>query len=429
MGDQKYLSTVVPDLDAIGTSKNTLYYSTSDVIVKEVQSDNLQGKYTQALTSLTFGSTSEVSIPNNNSISETYMYLSLAPIADTNIVLPQAWGYAAIRSINYTWGASNVSVVELSGESIFQHMHLSCESSEKRAEMLDLAGAPLGTADPRTAAHEAVLILPLPWSTIRKQAKKLGYDTSLLDSNIQVQVTFNDANHFMGVITGAPATTLPNSWQRGEIFLKQDVLTNKMDSMRQTLKQNPQLMVQYPFVHRQNGTRRFIQSAATGTSQEVSLQSFLESDLLGIGFYTVATADERSTGAAGSVANKFNTIRCRDIELLYNGQVVHKLPYHAAELIQLELDIGASTCPKTTVSAAGVPTADSVYHCYYLPMTKMKSVIFEGEYENTSRFANQTMQLRFTPEIGAPTDITFHSMYFYNGICSTSGGTSKIAFA
>ena len=125
----EYVSTTVPDLDSIGTLKNTLYYSNDDVKVQEVQFDSLNGKFKQTLTSLQFGGVSEITIPNSDSIGSCYLHLKL-PALDANHTLGDMWGYSAIKNVSYTIGGSNISIIDLPSESIFQKTMISCETKE-----------------------------------------------------------------------------------------------------------------------------------------------------------------------------------------------------------------------------------------------------------------------------------------------------------
>jgi hypothetical protein len=440
MGDSEYLTDRIPDLNNQGSEKNMLYYATEDVKVQEVQFDINQGRYNQSLTSKTFGSTSEITIPNQDSVSSVYLYLSLAHLI-AGLTLCDGWGYAAIRSVNFTWGSSTISQVELSGESIWQHNHLCCETLEKRNKMVELSGNSYlnsGGSDP----HEACIQIPLPWSTIRASKDKLPYDSSLLSTNINVQITFNDANHFIGQAT-TPAKAYPNDFIRADVLLKQSVLSNKADSMKMTLMRNPNLLISYPFTHKQNGTRHFF-NGVIGESVELQLQSFLEADLLGISFMIVPTKDERSASVL-STSNKWNSLRCRDIELLYNGQIIHSFPYHSAELSNLGIDPGSPDINVSLVNTTGgtdsgktssgidLVTSKLARHIYYLPLTPCKSVIFESEFYNTSRYAQQTMSIRLQVEY--PTgllvteQLSFRPVYYYNAMCSTSKGVSTLTFA
>lgn len=423
-----YVSDRVPDLDAVGTQKNTLYYGSEDVTVSEVQYDTLNGKFRQTLTSLQFGGVSEITIPNSDCISDVYLYLKLPPTL-LNQTLCDFWGYGAIKNVSYTWGGSNISILDLPGESIFQKTMLSCETREKRESVRLLSGSAVGTAVSASPV-EACVVIPLPWSTIRSCKEKLSYDASLLSSNILIQITFNDASSIYG--SGAGATVFPSAFLSGQVYIKQDVLTNKRDGMKQTLMKNPNLLINYPFVHASRGSTRNLTADGTNPTFTIDLNSFLESDLLGISFHCIPVVNEKGAITAGNVSNKFVTNELRDLVLKYNGQILHNLEYKLHDLMLTSMDIGDPNYSVTTVETSGTltPGLSGNGHIYYLPMTRFKSIIFEGLYHNTSRFANQTFQLEFVIDGTYSADpVNFYSTYYYNAVCSTSNGQSSIQFA
>lgn len=422
----KFVSDRTIDLDAVGTKRNMLYYATEDVKVQEVQVDTLVGKYRQSLTSSAFGSSSEVTIPNDDSISSVYLYLRVDNIPIDSSV-GEFFGHATIRSVNYTWGSSSVSTVELSGEALWMHNMLCMETSEKRKKYSEVSGSALAKAV-AVYSVECEILIALPWSTIRADRNKKGYDSSLLNNNILVQINFNDSNSFIG--SHAAALTYPTSFSKTLVVLKQGVLTNKRDSMKQTLLNNPSLMQPYPFTHKSTGTRKFITGAPINEPINIVLQSFLESDLLGLAFYVVKTDSEKSNHGAASPVNKFDAIRLRDIILTYNGQQLFNLEHHMSDLVLLNIDPGSPDCPKTLINSLGVSVASGSYHVYYLPFTQFKSVIFSEEYNNVSRYASQTLELTFTPEgLLLPTNLSFHSLYYYNAIAQTQQGVTSLQFA
>ena len=429
----KFVSDRTVDLDAVGNSRNMLYYATEDVKVQEVQVDTIVGKYRQSLSSAQFGSSSEVTIPNDDTISSVYVYLKMDNLP-IGISLPEFWGHASIRSANYTWGSSSVSTVELSSEAIFMHNMLCMETSEKRKKYAELSGSPVALTTAITSA-ECVLLLPLPWSTIRADQNKKGYDSSLLNNNILIQINFNESTSFIG--THVVDLVLPTSFSKTLVTLRQSVLTNKRDSMKSVLQGNPSLMVPYPFTHKSTGTRRFITDQIKDEPTNVVLQSFLESDLLGLAFYVTHTSAEKSSHGAASPVNKYDTARVRSIRLAYNGQELFNLEGHMSDMLLCNIDYGSPDCPKTTVDSAGAVSpistqvSSSAYHIYYLPFTQMKSVIFSQEYNNVSRYASQTLELTFTVEglTDPTTNLSFHSLYYYNAIAQTQQGVTSLQFA
>ena len=329
-----------------------------------------------------------------------------------------------------------------------QALLLQCETIEKAKRMLTLAGSAVVKGQ-GNRPHDAVLQIPLPWSTIRAEMAKRPYDASILNSPIEVQITYNDATHFIGS-HGAFTVPLPNDFLRSEVFLKQSVLSNKANSMARTLRENPNLLLSYPFTYLQDGTTRAIASHPKDTEVNHTLQSFIEADMIGISFFIVPTDNEKSAGQpALSASRKYDMLRCRDISLVYNGQILHAYPGYSNELYSLGLDIGDSHAGKSLIDDAGIaytPEAQNQrYFVYYLPFTNHKSIIFNGTFPNTSRFAQQQMSLIFTPELspdkgvgsaggGMPAEpatqnITIRTMYMYNAMNTTSRGVTSLQFA
>ena len=438
MGDSKFLSDRVVDMNEQGTEKTSLYYDTASITLEAVQFDVLCGKYNQSTSSKTFGSTSSITIANSDSVSSVYLYVKL-PMLDANASLPESWLISAVRSISYTWGSSSISVVLLSGTSVMQALLLQTETVEKAKRMLTLAGSASIKGKANLKTHDAVIQIPLPWSTIRAEQAKRPYDASILNSPIEIQITFHDAPHFIG---SHGTVVYPNEFLRSEVFLKQSVLSNKANSMARTLRENPNLLLSYPFTYLQDGTTRAIASHPKDTEINHTLQSFIEADMIGISFYIVPTDNEKSAGQpALSASRKFDMLRCRDISLVYNGQILHSFVGYSNELYSLGLDVGDCHAGKTLIDNAGIEyvttASNQRYFVYYLPFTHLKSIVFNGTFPNTSRFSQQQMSLIFTPElladggviVPATQNITIRTMYMMNAMNTTSRGVTSLQFA
>jgi hypothetical protein len=232
----------------------------------------------------------------------------------------------------------------------------------------------------------------------------------------------------MSTATGGGTPTYPAAFARAEVILKQGVLSNKSDSMKMTLQNNSNLLVSYPFVHKQTGTNTLILNAPPGENQEVKIQSLINSDLLGISFMVVPTASKKS-GVAGVMANKFDTVACENIKCTFNGQVLIDAPWRMSELMTLNLDVGGSDTPKTVIDEDGVAQPKKTYKIYYLPFSYIKTVIFEGQYSNVSRYGQQNMEITFDPQHDATQNLSFSCTYYYNALCTTQSGTTRITFA
>ena len=117
-----YVSTTRTDLDAPGFSKSELYYDTKELVVSDVEVNTTIGRFNQSLTSLQFGSTSQIIIPNDSFVYECFLHMVL-PAVIANQTLPTGWCYDLIRSVEYSWGQSNVSQLRLDGYSI-RHLNM-----------------------------------------------------------------------------------------------------------------------------------------------------------------------------------------------------------------------------------------------------------------------------------------------------------------
>jgi hypothetical protein len=311
---------------------------------------------------------------------------------------------------------------------------IDCETKDKRDLASNLAGtlqlgnnlvSPIG-------AKDAVILLPTPWSLIADEQKKRPYDTSLLTSNILIQIIFEDASSFISVNGNV---TLPNAFLLGEVLTTQETLTDKSKSLRNQLKNNENIMSQYPFHHLQEGTTRYLSNINPQQNVRIDLNSFITSDLLGIMFFVAPLRDIKRTGTSfddySGIVNRFNTVSCIDLKLEYNGAVLHDLPYRLSELVGLSMNSGSIKGNYAALGWSNPNTSPiaNVQDIYYMPLTQHKSTYFSEVFANTPRFAQQVLQLSFTPEIAVQTDLVLYSTYIYNGISATSSGTNTITYA
>ena len=73
MSKSTYLSQVNPDLSAMGNEADMLYYNNEDVKLSSVEFNNRIGKYRRSLTSLQFGSSSDLNIANFDFLGACYL--------------------------------------------------------------------------------------------------------------------------------------------------------------------------------------------------------------------------------------------------------------------------------------------------------------------------------------------------------------------
>jgi hypothetical protein len=439
MSNAPYTISTAPDLSSLGVLKDNLYYRGDEVQMVDVEAQSNLGKYRKSLTSRSFGSVGEALLPNLDFVGNTFLHLVLAPILNDQCLCAN-WGNAIISSINYQLGSSNISLVERRGETHWHEQFISCETKEKRDRWGTLGGTAVDAATPHeTVDQHAIVHLRLPFSTIAYAMKK-SYDTSLLNSPVLIQIHFHPITRILSVQNDAAVgpQPLPFQFKTADLIVRQDVLTNKRDSMKQTLMQGGEnLFSPFPFVHSLTGTTRTINDHPINTPINIDLTGFLNSDLLSIAWHITPTKYLNSiidVAAPGNnkPANPWSTTRCRDIKLIFNGSIIHDMPalLHDAEgIASSKGDVDATNTLILDNGTFGSTAQAGNQFVYYLPFTAGNSMVYKTtSFPNTPRYAQQPLTLSFTPTNTAPESYAFYSTYSYNGVVLTSKGSSNIFF-
>lgn len=416
-------------LNSPGINISDIYYTDASTRVTDKETMPIQGRFQSSLI-LNWGSTSNIQIPNSgNILHQVFLHIQI-PALQTNEFINRGFLYNCIESLTWTLGSSTQSQLKYDQKSIFQMAMSMMNTEEYRSMALIVAGDE--HVNPTVNPIDATLILPLPWSSLRasEDEGKKGIDTGLLSSNINLQITLSSADK----IYGGSASPHPVGPLQCFVYTREEVLTNKADSIRTELMNNSTQIYSYPFIHRSSPTPRQV---TIGTQQTVNLQELLESDLQAITFTAHLDQDRDNTG--GFAPNVLLGLQCRDIELLYNGQTVWKAPGRSARLIPSLYDGGASSIKHSRIrrdsTLSGVATDEVDMYVYYIPFSSMfkKNINYQGAYSNSPRFANQTFQLRLTvlnpPQVTGFDGAFIHFTYYYSAVAELSSGVSTITFA
>lgn len=425
----QYLTQVNPNLSAIGSEEDLLYYSAEQVKVSSVEFGNRVGKYKRSLNSLNFGGTSEVKIPNWDFVSNVYLQATISgiPLAAS---LPDGWLFASIRSISYTWGTSNNSLLKIDRYDLIHHNILSCETKEKKSRMLELSGVVKEEGEATTSAT-AQILLKFPWSKMSKCQKRKAYDSRLLNDPIVLTIEFNDSTKFMGYANSI-ASTIPTAFSSAQVLLKQNELSNHADSLATEMMRDSSLKYNFPFVHLQTGTQNRFNVPSEDVDYEIRTQllGFLSTDLIGILFSVVRSTDE--TKPTDGHINPLYLWDVQNVRLEYNGQILMDYPGNMLSLDMLTQDIGDdrfdfAALDRTTGQEP--TTLPKQGYVYYLQFTQHKNLSFMEEFNNTESFSSQPLDLIFTFNTDIPTtnvDHILHTTYLYNAYTSTSAGTTRV---
>lgn len=422
-------------LNAPGNLVSDVYYRDADTRVDQIESLSIQGRFQQSLI-LNWGATSNIQIPNSgNILHQLFLFMRIPAIQDNEFV-NRGWVYNALESLTWTLGSSTQSQLRYDQKTIWQTAMSMMTTAEGRSMNL-VVGGDEHVSGASAGSIEGTIIIPLPWSSLRagEDCCKKGIDTSLLTTNINLQLTLSSANKIYGGSAVHPSGPL-----ECYVFSREEVLSNKANSIRDELFSG-NLMYSYPFIHRQSPTPKNI---VTLSEQTINLAEFLESDLQAITFTAHLVGDQQSIG--GLAPNVLFPLNVHDIELLYNGQTVWKSPGRSSRLIPLLYDGGASFVGTSRIEQSTALTPQSSDedngYVYYIPFASMfkKNINYQCEYSNSPRFANQTIQLKMsvdnapattpaTPGTTGVNNVIVHFTYFYSAVAEISGGVSTITFA
>jgi len=416
---QRYLTNSRVILDSPGTLLTDLYYTEKNSTVDQLECEFTTGRYTQGLTSISFGSQGNVTIPNESFAGLMALHMEL-PDLQANTSLPRGWGYAAIDQIDFIMGGSNQGNVTLSGQSLFQVAMLQCLNSEKKSQVLKLGGeeklAPDGTVS------NATILIPMPFSSIQglTSGHKKPYDTMILGNPISVNVRFKTAAEIYG-----GSGVKPTAFNSVTMLLRQGKLSNPQLGLAPLVKSSGRSYV-YPFTHKQSAV---FMATSVGGRLAFTFDQMINADLLSVIFGVVRTADLGSA-TNNNTPNPFNYVDCKNIDIKHNGQILMNCPGSSHIFFQCGQTNGATYWEGSYVSPGAITpflSAPVNSNMIIMDLTQNRQENFEGHFQNSKSYSNQTMNFVCT----VPTDEshTIFTTYIYNGMMlTTSQGTTEIYY-
>jgi len=402
---------------------NNLYYDSNSVAVVAAECVSNYGRYSQSLTSLQLGSAGNFTIPNSSFLSGMYVYAEL-PALPANVFLPRSWLLNSIAQISFILGSSNVSQINISGASHIAQLLLSCETAEKRNEVLRLAGDEVTSAPqaPGTV-NRAYMQLQLPWSRINSLMKKLPFDTSLLSSPVIVNIQLKQQADFF---TGSGLATAPQAFSRYTVFANQIDLMDKELSLAIPLMRDPGLMYSYPFTYVQTSTQNFVGSASSSSPVSLILTGLVNADLVGISLQIIRS--DRLTGGNGSSPlSPLAYERVQNLLLQYNGLTLYDSPGQMYRLYDAQDLPGSGVVPYSVLTAAGAGpyvTTPADAYIQFIPFTRLRNTQFGDMFQNSFRIANNVLNLGFITPENVPYTLT--STYYYNACFGIQQGQSNL---
>ena len=416
-------------LSAPGVLLSDNYYDMYSHTSSMIETTWGTGKNVQSLPSLGLGTTTNINIPNGSFMAETYLQLTL-PQLPVNVTLCRGWAWACIAELQWLLGASNTSMTSTTGEALFVQAMSQCPTEEKRSEAFRLGGEeflapPLAIIGQDVPKIEATILLPLPYSSL---CEKKGADTRMLTSNIVLTIKFKPPASIFG-----GSGVYPTAFQSAKIFYRQGDLSNTNQSLAIPLRMDSNLQYSYPFLHQQpiiSTTFNGVRESDSTNGALVNLTGFINSDLVGIAFYVVRTADVSPTG--GNSPSPFNTDPISNIVMRYNGNVIYSAPGQSYKFINMTGIQEASFFQNSVIAPGAIAPFNSSpvdsYICW-IDFAKIREACINGEhFANTFRVSNQTLTLNFNTAYGSTTSYEIRGCYFFNGIVSFKAGMTFLYY-
>lgn len=432
--DLVYLSNKRVLMSAPGIKMDDIYYSAMNSSVELSECTFNNGRLQIILSSLQFGGQSQVTIPNQSLLSQTYLHLVLPAVPSTigdtinAINICRGWGWAMIDSITFLFGSSNVSQLVIPRHTILQTVMSECATAEQRSEIFRLGGQEYLSINGGSNGQPitADLLLPFPWSSMCEMVKK-PFDTSLLNNPITIQVQFgNGANAYSA--TGTGVSSIPTQFTNASLYFRQGDLSNKDQSLKYELIKHPELMYSYPFIHHQPYITQFTGSTNPSSPTSINLLSFINADLVSISFGCVQSI--YNTGG-GFQISPFNYDPISNITLLFNGLVMYTSPGQLFKLYNTNSQPGASYFfnsvinPQNTPAPLG-PSSPVDTYMLQIDFARIRAVCFENQFQNVWRIGNNTLTLQLNTSTNNP--YTLYATYNYNGVAECQAGETRIYF-
>jgi hypothetical protein len=485
------LTAKLPLLSSPGTVlENSLYYDINSSSITAVEQQATFNKDRIVLNNFAFGSSPSAYIPSVLFAGTVFWIAELndkatwpaTPTADgAKLQFPEGWGFAALDQIVVYMGASTIAQIQISGMTNFLVNAATCETQNKRQNMLRGAGyylcppdtnsimalptanSPLWTVKSSgnfyvvdsvkpvySPMRQCIVPLRLPWSSMAVIDKRLSLDTKLSTQPIQITLYTNPVEDYAYLGTQA-ATAIGNSFSSSTIQLWQEELSDKSLSVRNELLAMPEFNVGYPFQYAQSIPFDIIAASDDGkTTHEflMNITSIINSDLST--FLFNITWAGRTNPQNGQLCPLYGEL-LQDITLLLNGQRFFAFNEASYEFVTLakHLDVPYTkvALPMTNIksAASGLQSfpanGNAVWgnsNIYEFNNSRLRAIVAEANMQNTARFTNQTFQLSFKINrdlLYTASNLTektsgyvLNMSYLYNAVflIGGDGGTTKL---
>jgi len=400
---------------AVSQPENIYYYGSKTVkkqSIPTVQRTN----FVQNLAALG-GGQSVITISPDAGISHVVMGLQLAPIGGAityaGAALPKGWGYNAIDFIQWRYGSS--SLYQKTGQQMLLEAIATAGSQSEANALVELAGNALNQVSDFVGDKLfATLVLPLPHCGAQSGTECPNpFPSELLNAPIVITIALKRQADLFIAATGA-SLPLPIPTQ----FVDAYVQCRQVNPLDRGMLMNISPSVSYAFPTTFYQQENSVALANTADSQEVVLTGFRAGSCKGIHVWVSDTSD---------IQNPNQFVLCRDIELSYAGNVIHRYKGTSSQLLDtLYTDVPSYFNNTVVTSTGGAFTVApaTVSNWVHLPLQqRFEQLSAEFTMVTGLGIANGVMNLRLkTPAAKSTYKLYFMPYYdvalmFNNGNC------------
>jgi hypothetical protein len=412
--------------------KSSQVYYTNYNTVQAAEDIVYTQQYKQAWPSLAFGSQGIVLNVSQFDLSREIRVRLVLPPIPANVSLPKGWGMSLISQVRYRFGGS----VEmfLDGPQMIMELLAESETAQKRSELLSAAGEEVSNGSGGQPV-EANLFIPVPvMSRIRALSMPKPLDNSLLNQGYQIILFCNSPSVCMGGSAKAAWLAANNAYLSAEWLVSTARFSDPMvESIKMDLIKNPSLEYNLPFIYPQCVQYSFT-GAVSPNRATITLNSFLNAELLAIRTICVADSDLNGDGTVGGVVNYiYNTEPGTNHQLLLNGQVLFDYPGQSSRLVQTMGSLDSAFMPTnvfTPLTQTASPFVSLPVKSYWTTycFSSCDPKWWNGSTRLTGLRDIQNSTFQLSMSTATTGSYKLYVVYLYNSALSIKGNSASFIF-
>ncbi len=300
---------------------------------------------------------------------------------------------------------------------------IKCDTQEKQSYLLsDLGGQEISAAT--SGSIEAVCYLNGIISKIRQATAKLSLDLNLLNQPCQMTLYFDAVSTIAG---GSGASAYGASMVDASFHVVQLDFKNPMDSLKNEMVLDPMASYNHFYNYRQDLTQQFTGSTNANQPVNLTLTGFRYGTLTSIGFMVVQNTNITPVNA-NDAKNPFLLERVRNIQLIFNGQVIARANGISHELVMLSSRQLPPVIPYSRLTGTTSPfTSTPVNVNYYkVDLAQFAPELSEGHIQSGINVSTNVFNLLFNTETNNA--YTLFVFYEFNSAIQVARGGAEIDF-